>query len=477
MKICRLAFVFALIFAMSCAAFAHHDPASPDNELAKKLDDIIHADTVKRGFIGLQIESLKDGRVLYSHNATNILIPASCMKLIVTSATLDALGPDFMLKTEVLASSEPKDGVLSGDLILKGYGDSSLDTKGLEQMADAVKAAGITRVTGDVVADDSYFDGQRFGWGWSWDYEPAEYAAPIGALCLNHNCITVVVKPGKEGEAAKVGFEPAATCFKVEGEPKTTAAGSKSNVWAWRQRQSNVVSCGGDIAADAKPDTTTLSVNDPTVWIGDVFMNMLKARGIAVEGKVKLDKAPDGAKLITRHESEPLSSILENINRHSINVMAESLLRTLGAQVKGRGTGSAGISAEIDYLKKIGVEPDEVNIQDGSGLSRADMVSPRALVTILKYMYKSPYSKVWLDSLPVAGGDGTLYFSMRGTAAEGNLRAKTGNLGWVQSMSGYVNTKGGEPLVFSLIVNNYKCSDNDIYRMRTKIGVTLAELP
>jgi D-alanyl-D-alanine carboxypeptidase/D-alanyl-D-alanine-endopeptidase (penicillin-binding protein 4) len=157
--------------------------------------------------------------------------------------------------------------------------------------------------------------------------------------------------------------------------------------------------------------------------------------------------------------------------------MAECLLKTLGAEKKGRGDYGSGIAAEKEFLARIGVAGDELNIFDGSGLSRCDMVSPNALVTILSYMHRSPNSKVWIDSLPAAGGDGTLHLSMRGTPAEGNLRAKTGNLGWVQSLAGYVTTKGGEPLVFALIVNNFKCPDSEIYKIRTQIGAALASLP
>ena len=469
--------IVLLAFALASTGHCAPEPASPGSDLAQKLDSYINVDAVKRGFVGLLVRSLKDDRVLYEHNSTHILIPASCMKLLVTSATLDTLGPDFRLKTEVLSTGEVANGVLKGDLILKGYGDSSLDTKGLEQMADAVKAAGISRVSGDLVADDSYFDAQRFGSGWNWDYEPASYAGPIGALVLNHNTTDVYVKPGKEGEPVQVTFGPPYAHFQVENNAITGPAGTKAGLRVTRRRNTNVITVGGGFGADSKTDTTNLAVDDPTAWVGDVFLGMLKDRGIAIDGKLRRGSAPAGAKVVNTRQSEPLSSILEIINRHSVNVMAECLLKTLGAEKKGHGTDSSGIDAETEFLRRIGVESDEVNIFDGSGLSRCDMVSPSALVTILSYMYKSPNSKVWTDSLPVAGGDGTLYLSMRGTAAQGNLRAKTGNVGWVQTLAGYVNTKGGEPLVFALMVNNFKCSNNEIYRMRTNVGVALAELP
>lgn len=475
-RLCLAIAVFA-VFAGGGVAYCDRDPGLPDNELVQKLDGYVHVDAVKRGNVGVLVKSLKDDRVLYSHHANQILIPASCMKLIVTSATLDALGPDYRFKTEVLASGVTIRGVLNGDLILKGYGDSSLDSKGLGQMADAVRAAGITEVKGDLVADDSYFDSQRFGWGWSWDYEPANYAAPVGALVLNHNATDLITKPGKAGEPVLVTCGPGCGHFQIENTAKTDAAGAKGRVRANRRRGTNVIVVSGSIAADAKPSVSNFSVDDPTAWIADVFARMLRERGITVSGKVRTGTAPSGAKLVNRHESEPLSSILENINRHSINVMAECLVRTLGAEKKGRGNCGSGIDAETEFLTRIGVESDEVNISDGSGLSRCDMVSPNAFVKILSYMYKSPNSKVWLESLPVAGGDGTLYFSMKGTAAEGNLRAKTGNLGWVQSTAGYVTTKGGEPLAFALIQNNYMCSEDLIYRMRNQIGVALANLP
>jgi len=473
LRVLALSTLIAFVF---CAAARCEDSVPPSNGLTQKIDSYINVEGVKRGFVGLLVKSLKDGRTIYSHNSNQILIPASCMKLLVTATALDSLGPDFRLKTEVLSAGKLNDGTLVGDLILKGYGDSSLETKGLAEMADAVKAAGIKHVTGDLVADDSYFDSQRFGWGWSWDYEPASYAGPVSALVLNQNTTDVYVKPGSPGGPVVVTFGPPTDHFQIENNVVTGPAGTKAALYVTRRRTTNVITVNGRFGADSKTDTTKLTVDDPALWIGDVFRQMLKDRGITIEGKLRRGVAPDGANVMNTHHSEPLSSVLEVINRHSVNVMAECLLKTLGAEKKGHGSYGSGMDVENGFLARIGVASDEVNISDGSGLSRCDMVSPNALVTILSYMYKSPNSKVWIDSLPVAGGDGTLYFSMKGTAAEGNLRAKTGNLGWVQSISGYVNTKGGEPLVFSLIVNNYKCSDNEIYRMRTRIGVALAEM-
>lgn len=469
-----------LIAALLCLSLAgvvaaQTAPAPTAQDLTGKLDGYISPDAVKMGFVGLLVKSLKDDRVLYSHDADKMFIPASCLKLIVTSATLEKLGPDYKLKTELLTSGKQEGDTLKGDVVLKGYGDSSLDTAGLQEMADALKTAGIKRVTGDLIVDDTYFDRQRFGAGWNWDYEPASYAGPIGALVLNQNCTSVTVKPSSKGDAAQVEFGPPCSYFQVENNVRIASSSGRLRVW--RVRGENVIILNGSMGAKDDPASNTLTVDNPTAWIGSVFLQMMKDRGVTVDGKLKPGAAPSGAKVLNTHYSKPLSSIIQTINRHSINVMAECLQKTLGAEAKGSGTAWAGISAEEEFLTKIGAPMDEVNILDGSGLSRCDMVSPKVLVTVLSYMHKSANSKVWIDSLPVAGGDGTLYLSMRKTPAEGNLRAKTGNVGWVQTIAGYVNTKSGEPLVFALMANNYTCSDDVIYHMRTQVGVALAELP
>lgn len=474
-----------VITALLCFCLAGAVSSQAARDLTSKLDSYVNVDAAKAGFVGLLVKSLKDDRVLYSKDAEKMLIPASCLKLIVTSTALEKLGPDYKFKTELLLNGVQEGDTLKGDVVLKGYGDSSLDTTGLEQMADKLQAAQIKKVSGDLIVDDSYFDKQRFGNGWNWDYEPEAYAGPIGALVLNQNCTSIRVGPSAKGDAVDVKFEPNCDYFQVENAVKigpAVSAGSgngrrRGGVRIDRRRGTNVIVVNGTTELSARPSTSTLTVDDPTAWVGSVFVQMLRDRGITVEGKVKLAAAPAEAKVLDTHYSKPLSSIIETINRHSINVMAECLQKTLGAEVKKSGTAWSGIGVEQEFLTKIGVPMDQVNILDGSGLSRCDMISPTVLVTVLTYMHKSPNSKVWIDSLPVAGGDGTLALSMKGTLAEGNLRAKTGNVGWVQTIAGYVNTKGGEPLVFALMANNYKCSDDVIYRMRTQIGVALAELP
>ena len=455
MKLRRYALLLVLALGLACAAAA---------DLAQTVEQAFGKPEFAHGIQGIIVESLADGRVLYEKNADLVFMPASNMKLIVSSAALDLLGPDYIIPTTLFTRGEISDGALKGDVILVGQGDPTLKDTDLEEMAAKLKSMGIKTINGDIVADDAYFDSVRLGSGWSWEYESDYYSAQISAINLNQNVVGVYVRPGKKvDDPAQIELLPKTKYMEVKNECKTSDAGSSNSIYMSRIRGTNTIRVAGNVSLDHKPEGPEdgVTVDDPALFACTVFKEILRREGIKVKGKVLHGAQPADAKSVMVHNSPPMSEMIRLLNKPSDNLMAECLLKQLGAKLKGGGRAGLGADAEMDYLKKIGADLTAINISDGSGLSRYNLVSPKDLLAILKYMHGHKDSKVFVDSLPIAGVDGTLRKRMKGTAAEGNLRAKTGYIGAVRALSGYVTAKSGEPLVFSILMNNHLCKSSE----------------
>lgn len=457
----RCLVIFALIFHLCGYALA------ADLPLAKTIDQALGDPVLAHGIQGVQIESLKDGRVLYAKNSNLVFVPASNFKLVVGAASLDLLGPAYRFPTSLRITGGLKDGVLKGDVILVGGGDPVLKTEHLQDMAAKLKAMGIKTIKGNVVGDDTRFDDVRLGWGWAWDDEPYYYSAQISALNLNENVVDVWVRPGmRVGSPALVRVIPPTGYMTIRNECKTSAVGSEKTLLVDRVHGRNVIRVTGNVPLDYKPVDyeEAITVDEPTLFACQSFIEILRRVGISVTGQPVRGKTPAGARLVVAHLSPPMSEMLALLNKPSDNLIAECLFKNLGAQ------------AELDFLKKAGADLSAVAIVDGSGLSRKNLISPANLVTLLNYTYKHEHGKVFLNSLPIAGVDGTLKNRMKGTEAQGNVRAKTGYVNHVSTISGFVTTKSGEQLVFSIMMNNHLCRNKEATAVQDKILEALANL-
>ena len=374
-----------------------------------------------------------------------MFVPASNFKLLVSATSLDKLGPDYRFKTEVYTSGDrTADGILKGDVILVGRGNPIFKLEELQLMADKLK--GMKTIEGNIVADDSWFDDVRLGWGWNWDDEPYYYSAQLSALCLNKNVVDVYVRPG-----VKVGARPAfewtrePRILNVQNESTTGKAGSEKTLSVDRLRGRNVIRITGSIPLGYKPSgpEEAITVEDPALFAATVLREMLQRAGVEVKGKAVRGLKPEGASLAAFHESVSLREMLPLLNKPSDNLIAETLLKTLGAEFKGRGSSSKGADVEMEFLKQAGLDMTAISIVDGSGLARMNYISPHNLATLLAYMYRHKDSKLYIDSLPIAGVDGTLRSRMKDTAAAGNCHAKTGYISRVRTLSGYVTSKAG----------------------------------
>jgi serine-type D-Ala-D-Ala carboxypeptidase/endopeptidase (penicillin-binding protein 4) len=455
-----------------------------------------------------------EGGVVYERDVDKSFMPASNMKLYTTAAALDAFGPDFRIKTSVYATHPAgKNGVLRGDLILYGRGDPNLSPRfdaddpdrydelkpadtitPIELLADQIKAAGIRTITGNLIGDDSFMAGDLLGPGWEWDDAQFYYGAEVSALTVNDNSVEFTVAPAKRaGAPPSIKIQPQTGYLKIVNNAKTVANG-QTHIGVNRPLDSNTVEFFGTISRGANDFKVDIAIHDPAKFAAELLKEALARRGVRVRGRVerydavtRVAKPLDESKLseVASVESQPLSEMLKVINKQSQNLHAELMLRQLGTlhpDVRalddyGRPKSTAAFGAEIrrKFLQKAGIEVAPLSLRDGSGLARQDMVTPRSTARLLEFMLTHPNSKAWLDSLTVAGIDGTLERRMRESAAANNMRGKTGTLTYVNALSGYIRTRRGQPLILSIMGNNYTGPGRETTAVMDQICVLLAE--
>jgi len=472
-----------------CAARGAVPHLAPEvASLAASLDSTLDDSAFHRASWGVVIESVDDGRVLYRRDAERLFVPASNLKLLVAAATLVRLGAGFRWTTRILARGERHGDTLAGDLLVVGRGDPTLavDATGdstdmlrsLRPWADSLIARGIRVVRGHVAGDASGFTDPPLGRGWAWDDLDADYAAPVGALQFNESVAWIRVQPGAApGAAARVVVMPRGAPLRVFGTVTTAPADSAAHLTWSRAPFGDSVTVGGVIPATRAPVRLPVSVPDPTRYFEAALTEALTEGGIAVLGApasaVSLSAA---AETLFTWQSPPLSAVLPLFLKPSQNQIGETLLRTLGLQLRGVGSVDSGRAVVGDALAELGVAPDAWVLADGSGLSRYNDVAPEAIATALEAMYHRPDFQLFYDALPVAGADGTLATRLVGPATAGNVRAKTGSMTGVRALSGYVRTADGETLVFVLLANSVTAPRQVVEAAQDRIVARLATL-
>ncbi len=453
--------------------------------LHRTIDRLLAVPTLRGAQIGLVAIDTVRRTALYSQNADQEFMPASNFKLLVGSAALQLLGTGFTFTTAVTADGPPQNGTINGNLYLRGGGDALLNAKDLDDAAAALAAQGVTTVTGNVVADASHFDNQRFGFGWSWDDLPYYYAPVVTALELEDGVVHIYMSPGATpGAPANLRIVPQSDAFTIENDLITGPAKSKDTsdiIRPWDAPRT--IQITGSYPLDAKESGDIRpSVPDPQTYAADVFGRALRSHGVAVRGTIvgQGGKAVAGTTMLWSHRSEPLPQLLADFWYPSDNLMGELFLKELGVRLKGEpGTDDNGRTMENQYLRSIGVDPAGVTISDGSGLSQYDRITPRDLLQILQTDWNGPNRDTVLDALPVAGVRGSLRNSYKGTAAEKNVFAKTGSISHVRTISGYVKTKTHGPVTFSLLINQWMGEDQphgavDLAKVRGAILAAIA---
>lgn len=446
--------------------------------LAADLNDMISR-RVRSGKFGAMVVSLTRGDTLFAQNGGEMMQPASTMKLFSTAVALDRFGPEYSFSTEVLRDGPiGADGAVQGNLYLRGEGDPSMSARfykdpnlPMATLAHNIAAAGVKTVSGDLVYDASAFDDRRIPEGWKKSYLGASYAARVSALSLNENLVWVVVSPA--GKVAQVTLEPVTTTIALRSKVRLVEGrGGRINA---RRAADGGIDVTGTIGSLSGPLRYSLVVDDPALFTVGALRAALQNVGVTFGGTVRSALTPATAMKVASFSSPPLSQIVSEMNRESINIVAELLFRDAARGSSPMGTSSAdgGLAYLRDFLsKKVGADPQAVRVFDGSGLSTLDYLTPRTMVQLLSYAHKGPWSSAFHGSLPVAGESELLRRRMRGTPAEGNLHAKTGTTNTVIGLGGYVTAKDGEIVAFSFLYNG-----NDRWNAKATMdamGATLA---
>ena len=466
-------------------------------ELRARIGEVLRQPQLAPAQAAVKIVSLDTGRTLFEENAGRFVHPASNMKLFTVAAALSRLGADFRFTTSVYAQARPDAaGVLRGDLIVYGRGDPSYAARfndgdyfrAIDDLAGRIAAAGVRRIEGGIVGDESYFTGPPLGQGWEWDDLQWYYGAEVSALSVNDNSIDLMVRPGASvGDRAVVTTGPATPLINVHNATlnvpeisfssntvvtiinltRTAPRGSRRDLIVYRPLNSNTIEVRGGVPLDDSGYTGYVAISRPAFLFTAMLRDALVRRGVEITGRAGAvdSRGRAGTRLqtsalveIANRQSPPLSEIAALTLKPSQNLYTELILRALGERFRAnqeQTSVEAGIEAVNNFLREANVPAGNFVMADGSGLSRGNLVTANATTQLLAFMSRSPHATVFFNAQPIAGVDGTLRTRMRGTPAEGNVRAKTGTLTGVTALSGYVTSAAGERLVFSLIINNY----------------------
>jgi D-alanyl-D-alanine carboxypeptidase/D-alanyl-D-alanine-endopeptidase (penicillin-binding protein 4) len=466
-------------------------------KFAARADALLGTGPASKGEWGLLIVDAETAETLYEQNADRYFVPASNMKLFTTALALAKLGPEYRFHTTVETQGTISgEGVLSGDAVLVGRGDPNLSNrkfpyelkeefdgpveKVLAGLADALVAKGVKTISGDVIGDDSYFPRERYPNGWEIDDMVWEYGAAISAIVVDDNTVALTLTPGEQaGSPVQATVSPATPEFTVENEVATSAAGVKSDLTLTREPGANVVVVKGTLPAKGTQRKLVLAIEEPAQHAASTLKRLLEERGVKVVGIAKAKhngtESSGDPIVLAEHVSVPLGDAVKLINKISQNLHTEMLLRTVARQGGAWATPEDLVKVPADFYTSVGIAPDDVIQTDASGLSRHDLVTPRAVVTLLAFAQKQPWFQTYYGSLPVAGVDGTLEDRMKGTPAAGHIHAKTGSVEHVRTLSGFAETLDGRRLIFSFLSNNQAGKNHETADALTGLCVAMLE--
>jgi D-alanyl-D-alanine carboxypeptidase/D-alanyl-D-alanine-endopeptidase (penicillin-binding protein 4) len=445
--------------------------------LRARVEAALSAGGADKGYWGILVSDATTGATLYALNAQRYFTPASNTKLYTTALALATLGPEYRFHTTLeTRGAVDAAGRLRGELVLVGRGDPNLSNrkfpydkkeehdgpaeKVLAELADAIAARGVKEIEGDIVADDSYFDYERYPSGWDIDDMLWGYGAPVSALCVNDNTITLELHPGeREGDPAGFAVEPWAAFYKIQNEIRTSAANAERKLEIAREPGSRVIVLRGTLPLKSDATTRTLAIEEPAEYAAALLKQLLEARGVRVYGEARArhtaEATPGAPTVLAEHVSLPLADDVRLLNKISQNLHAELLLRVAARQATGNTSTEAALKFAQEFRKSLGIEETDVLLWDGSGLSRRNLVTPQATVKLLTWIAQQPWGELYRSTLPVAGEDGTLSDRMKTPPLLDRIQAKTGSLGHVNALSGYTTTLHGEKLIFSMFGNNH----------------------
>jgi serine-type D-Ala-D-Ala carboxypeptidase/endopeptidase (penicillin-binding protein 4) len=436
--------------------------------LSDELDDLLNNDPRLQGAIaGVSVRSAATGEILYSHFGDTRLRPASNMKLLTAAAALNVLGLDHRFTTEIAVNGKITRKTLKGNLILRGKGDPSLLKSDFDKLAEEISKAGIKVIAGDLIGDDTWFDDVRYPIDLPWSDESYYYGAQISALTAspdkNYDAGTIIVEvhPGKKpGDPANVSLHPKTGYVSVVNQAITGGEEEKSEINISRTHGKNSVVIKGTIPVTSKSIKEWVAVWGPAGYALDLFRQSLKEQGIKIKGENKIGCKSAKSKTLLQHQSKPLSQLLVPFMKLSNNTHAEILIKEMGKASNGEGSWEKGMEVLTSQIQLLGMNTNTLVLRDGSGISHVNLIPANEITKLLYHIQKEKWFDVFVHSLPVSGASepltaGTLLNRMDGESpAAGRVRAKTGTLATVTSLSGYAKTNSGQKLIFAIILNN-----------------------
>jgi serine-type D-Ala-D-Ala carboxypeptidase/endopeptidase (penicillin-binding protein 4) len=431
----------------------------------KKLEDALQAEPKLKGSLaGISIRSSLTGELLYEHQGDIRLHPASNMKIFTCAVGLTKLGEDYTFKTELHTDGKVTDGMLIGNVYLKGKGDPTLLQTNIDLFSKRLVEKGIYQIEGNIIGDDSWYDDIRLSQDLNWNDEHQYYGSQVSALTVSPNedydsgTVKLTVTPSSiVGEQPTITLTPKTEYIQLINKATTIAAliGEEHELMVTRGHGNNVVTISGTIPIQTEPVTEWVAVWEPTNYVLELFGNSLMQAGINWSGKVLTGKTPESATLIHEHISMPLKDLAIPFMKLSNNGHGETIVKELGKVVKGEGSWDCGLEVMNSTLQKFGVDTSNIVIRDGSGISHVTLIPPNEISKFLFRIQREKWFPSFYRSLPIAGREermvgGTLRERMTGL----HVNAKTGTIMGVSTLSGYLKVNNEESFIFSIMLNN-----------------------
>jgi D-alanyl-D-alanine carboxypeptidase/D-alanyl-D-alanine-endopeptidase (penicillin-binding protein 4) len=486
-----LKFIFIiciLLFISSCTPHENSDKSSNVSK-PKIITNFINQPSLKNASIGILATDLNSGEIVLAHNSKLSLVPASTLKILTSMAALETFGPDYKFKTTLAYTGNISESrTLNGDLILLGGGDPTFLSSRFEKhyknaMTDMVQESqnsGIRYINGNIVADGSYFGLPQIPDTWIWEDIGNYYGSPAFGLNILDNTYTITFKTGKAGSLSGIiNINPELPWINFENRVMA-AKNNSDNAYIYGSYLSDKRLINGTIPENRNTFSIKGATPDPALLAAHQLLYGLKEKGIGISGETVSDyakKQQAKRQTLLVINSPPLSEIIEQLNMRSINLYAETLLLHLAKKSTEDCSVEAGCESLKTFWKDAGMDVSGLNLEDGSGLSRANAITAEQLVFVLQHMHQSNNKETFLQSLPVAGKSGTLKSFAPNTVLEGNLKAKSGYMARAMNYTGYLTTESGKEIAIAVMVNNYNCSNTEMRNMLEKFLVSLVKNP
>jgi len=445
------------------------------NEIAKQISKVV----LDGAHFGFAMGPVDSDDTWYQSGGGLKLNPASNVKIITSLAALHLLKPEFRFKTKYYRSGELVDGILQGDIYVKGYGDPTVVTERLYIVAKQLQLRGIKHIAGSIIVDDSYFDGLNIAAGFANEKKPYRaYAAPTSALSFNFNTTTLYVRSSPTKNQAYIAIDPPVDYIQLAGKVKTTRYGRRIRAITYETPLQTMLSVTGYMGKRASPKRYFRRIWHPSLYFASSLKYFLAQHGVTLEQDTKRGLVPDDAKLLLTDYSHPLTEVIRDLNHYSNNFIAEMLIKAIGAQTAVPATFHAGLVNIREFLEtEVGITQGTYMLNNGSGLNNVNRFTANQFLKLLRYAYRNfEMAPEFIGSLSVSGARGTIQKRMKQEASKRKIRAKTGTLRGISALSGYVVTPSEQVLAFSILVHGHQAPSYRIWQIQDKIAQALAQI-